>query len=330
MIGDKYEREISKYQMKLRLGSVLIIIAMFATSLSATRIQSRQVVADTDNVETIENVTDAEFLNPFDNLEIEAKAYQVFDVSNQKVISERNSQKQYPLASLTKIMTAIVASESVPEYTTVTIGNGSISKEGDSGLSQDEKWNLKKLLQFILIVSSNDGAHAVASVIESVYSGHPDAKGDRNSFFMSLMNKKARDIGLKDTYFLNETGLDLETQGGGYGSANDMSILLSYALKNHRDILEATKEHRVEISSLDGKLHRAKNTNDLVLKIPGVLASKTGYTDLSGGNLVVAYDAGINRPIIITVLGSSFEGRFKDMEKLINATIEYMPYYNSL
>ncbi len=61
-----------------------------------------------------------------------------------------------------------------------------------------------------------------------------------------------------------------------------------------------------------------KNTNEVVQNIDGLIASKTGYTDLSGGNLVVAFDAGLNHPIIVTVLGSSQEGRFSDTLKLIN------------
>ena len=68
----------------------------------------------------------------------------------------------------------------------------------------------------------------------------------------------------------------------------------------------------------------AKNTNIDVEKIPGLLASKTGYTTLAGGNLVVAFDASIGRPIIVVVLGSSQEGRFKDVQSLVNASIKYV------
>ena len=67
------------------------------------------------------------------------------------------------------------------------------------------------------------------------------------------------------------------------------------------------------------------STNAFIDKIPNVIASKTGYTDLAGGNLVVAFDAGLNRPIIISVLGSSQEGRFADALKLIDATIKQLP-----
>ena len=68
----------------------------------------------------------------------------------------------------------------------------------------------------------------------------------------------------------------------------------------------------------------ARNTNQETGKFPLLIASKTGYTDLAGGNLALAFDAGFNRPIIIVVLGSSYEGRFADAEKLVWATLAYL------
>jgi len=68
----------------------------------------------------------------------------------------------------------------------------------------------------------------------------------------------------------------------------------------------------------------ANNTNIFVDKIPNLIASKTGFTDLAGGNLVIAFNADINRPIIISVLGSTEEGRFTDVLQLIEATIKQL------
>ena len=69
-----------------------------------------------------------------------------------------------------------------------------------------------------------------------------------------------------------------------------------------------------------GAYHEAFNTNELVGDIPNLLGSKTGFTDLAGGNLTIAFDAGFDRPIIITVLGSTREGRFDDVATLIAAS----------
>jgi D-alanyl-D-alanine carboxypeptidase len=137
------------------------------------------------------------------------------------------------------------------------------------------------------------------------------------------MNVEAKKIALPQSYFLNETGLDESvTESGGYGSADDVAKLVQYILKNHPDILESTKYSSISIKSLSGA-HIAKNTDILADKIPGLLASKTGYTALAGGNLVVAFDTSIGRPFIAVVLGSTESGRFTDMQKLVDAAMKY-------
>ena len=102
-----------------------------------------------------------------------------------------------------------------------------------------------------------------------------------------------------------------------------MAVLFEYTLKNHPNILEATRYENLEFKSTE-LAYQASNTNPFINQIPGIIASKTGFTDLAGGNLVVAYDAGLNRPIIISVLGSSQDGRFSDTLKLVGASLDYI------
>ena len=102
-----------------------------------------------------------------------------------------------------------------------------------------------------------------------------------------------------------------------------MAILFEYTLKNYPEILEATRYKNIKFSSAENK-YSAENTNTIVDKIPNLIASKTGYTDLAGGNLVVAFDAGLNQPIIISVLGSTEEGRFSDMLQLVEASMKFI------
>jgi D-alanyl-D-alanine carboxypeptidase (penicillin-binding protein 5/6) len=138
------------------------------------------------------------------------------------------------------------------------------------------------------------------------------------------MNAKANALGLKEMFFLNPTGLDTTSYlSGGYGSAHDMARLFSYALKQAPDVFEATASDHATFFSEDGTAHYAENTNEIVDRIPWLLASKTGFTDLAGGNLVVAFDAGLSRPVVLVVLGSTQEGRFSDVEKLIKATFAF-------
>lgn len=261
--------------------------------------------------------------NYFDNISIQAHAVFVWDVNKQKELFGINENMQLPLASLTKLMTAIIADDILPENSIVTIDSEYLIAEGDSGLYKNEKWNFKDLIQFTLMVSSNDGANAVANVAGVFKNNFPSRTEDNNKSFVQAMNEKAKEIGLTQTYFINPTGLDTnKSVGGGYGSAKDIAKLLEYAVINVSDIVEPTRHYAMNFESLSNINHRAINTNSSIDTLPGLIASKTGYTDLAGGNLVIAYDAGMNRPIIISVLGSTQEGRFEDIEKLVETSLK--------
>lgn len=261
--------------------------------------------------------------NYFEDISFEAQSIFVWDVNEQKVLFGINENVQLPLASLTKLMTAITANDILPEGSVVTIDNASLIAEGDSGLYENEKWNFKDLIRFTLMVSSNDGASAVANVAGLFKNNFPSRKEDNKKSFIQAMNEKAKEIGLTQTYFINPTGLDTnETVSGGYGSARDVARLLEYAVINASDIVESTRHVAMNFESLSYINHKATNTNSSIDALPGLIASKTGYTDLAGGNLVIAFDAGMNRPIIISVLGSTQEGRFEDVEKLVTASLK--------
>lgn len=257
----------------------------------------------------------------FPSVSIEAKSAYIYDVVSGKVLYEKDASLRLPLASLAKVMSAFTASELLPDYMLIRITASDVREEGDTGLYPDESWNVKNLIDYSLMVSSNDGVKALASVAGSQISATSTTP---EKLFVEKMNASARAIGLKDTYFINQSGLDVNSSlSGGYGSARDMAALVDHVLKTKPGLLEATSLPATVISSKDF-LHTAENTNKTLGDIPNVIASKTGYTELSGGNLVVAFNAGLNHPIIISVLGSSYDGRFSDMEALVGATLEYL------
>jgi D-alanyl-D-alanine carboxypeptidase len=262
--------------------------------------------------------------NVFDKLVLEAKSVYVFDVVKNEVIFKKNEFAQLPLASITKLMTALTAIDLIPANSRVTVKKEFLGEEGDTGLLANESWKLKDLLDFSLMVSSNDGVRSIASVIGAIGLQTNDYNLGRKDF-ISKMNDNAKKLELKQTYFVNESGLDNGMMSGGYGSAIDVSKLMEYILINHPEILEATKYPTMDISSLD-RMHTAKNTNVDVNQIPGLIASKTGYTEMAGGNLVIAFDSSMGRPIIVVVLGSSIDGRFSDVSKLVKATQNYISY----
>ncbi len=267
----------------------------------------------------------------FPEVSIKASAAIVFDTQTNNVLFAKNTDTALPLASITKLMTALVAAEIAPGYSLITLDKDALSAEGDNGLRPNEIWKLQDLSDFTLTVSSNDGARAIASAI-GAWQGIGLATGTQNSqsgreHFISLMNQKAKKIGLTLTDFKNESGLDIDaTTPGARGSASDVSKLMTYILKFRPEIVDATRKEKIEVKSGSLITHNASNTNEAISKIPNIIASKTGYTDLAGGNLVVAFDGprAQPHPIVIVVLGSTLEGRFTDTETLAQATEDYL------
>lgn len=265
--------------------------------------------------------------DPFQEIQLEAKSAVVWDVINNRELFTKEGDNSLPLASLTKVMTALVISAKFPDSSNIQILREYLEPEGDSKLVVGDIWKASDLRDFTLLTSSNDGAFALAAVAEAKENNPENGlytQEDLRNKFIEEMNNTASEIGLSNSRFFNEHGLDRTVdRGGAYGSALDMAMLFAYTLQNFPDMLEATRYKKLEFKSAE-KVYSATNTNDFVDKIPNLIASKTGYTDLAGGNLVVVFDAGLNRPIIISVLGSSTEGRFTDALKLYEASLKYL------
>jgi D-alanyl-D-alanine carboxypeptidase len=229
----------------------------------------------------------------------------VVSFNTNEVIYQKNSDKTLPLASLTKLITAKVAQKEISKETVSVEKMQELSEYGDARLSENQIWNKKELIGYTLVTSSNDGAHTLATNSKNAFS------------FINNMNTLAASIGLVNTRFYNETGLDDDPNGiiGSKGTAQDISKLLSYLVKTDLALYEKTKHGTITVSTPNGD-EVATNTNDIVEQIPGLLISKTGYTDLAGGNLAVVADMGLNEPVAFVVLKSSREERFDDVLKL--------------
>ena len=325
MIEEKHNNQLNPHNRE-ELSYIKVVIFFSILGLIATILVTVTKEAYAPTHVSSENSEDTSIIlkkDPFDDLNLTARAAIVWDINDQKSLYEYNSEAQLPLASLTKLMTVLVAYELLPEQYILTIEEESLSEEGDSGLLAYEKWNLSDLLDFILVVSSNDGADAVASVAGSARMQKLHKLGDSpEATFVRAMNAKSEDIKLSQTYFVNETGLDPSVNiSGGYGSVRDIATLMEYILREHPTLVSATIYETLEITSASNITHTATNTNKIIGDIPGLIASKTGFTDLAGGNLVVAFNAGLNRPMIAAVLASTQEGRFNDIVQLVQASL---------
>lgn len=252
--------------------------------------------------------------NPFTHIDIEAAAAYVFDMKTNTVLYQKNGNARLPIASLTKLMTALIAHETLSETARIVITPNVLLTEGESGLIPFEEWQKKDIIDFMLVASSNDAAAALAQTVR-ITTGED---------MVTLMNERAEALDLAETRFLNPTGLDLnnETTPGAYGSARDITILLAYITKEYPELIETTRQAHIARTPTNSITHTFTNTNESGEGVPWLIAAKTGFTNQAGGNLATIFDAGLAHPIAVVVLGSTREARFVDMGKIITATLE--------
>lgn len=235
---------------------------------------------------------------------LEAKAAIIYDPVTGDVLFEKESQTQLPLASLTKLATARAVLSATNNNQIVVIAPEDLKPEGDSGLRAGDAWKLSDLIAFGLTTSSNDAMAAAAAALSP-------------GVAVKRMNAAADEHDLSQSYYLNPTGLDISSStAGAYGSAYDVAKLVQDVLREYPEVFEATtRDPKLLSSSGQG----AESTTKPIWDLPGLIAAKTGYTDLAGGNLAVAVDLGLGQPVIAVVLGSSLNGRFTDVRTLVDA-----------
>lgn len=233
--------------------------------------------------------------------EISARAFIIKDLTSDTILYQRDAKQPLPIASTTKIMTALVASEYFQPNSELRVKNGSDVSGARVGLFAGEDLSFRSLLYGMLLNSGNDAAYTIAENYPGSVNG-----------FVAAMNKKAVELNLSSTHFDNPAGFDSPKH---FSSAQDMLIITEEALKNYQlTRIFATKE--TDIVSLDKKYkHQLKNLNRLLSQIQGVLGVKTGYTDAAKENLVT-YVERDGRRILLVVLGS--DDRFGETTSLID------------
>lgn len=258
--------------------------------------------------------------NAFSDVPLRARAAVVYDVTSDTILYEKDANTPLPLASVTKIVSALVLKDALIDTPRVTIDPDALHTDGDSGLLAHELWNTDDLLSFSLVVSSNDGMEALQMQAEEA---HHDS-------IIARMNTYTHGAGWTSFSFKNTTGLDIENTDGipiepsGVGSARDVARFFAHALVRYPTLYEATAEAAHIYTLPDDSIHTATNTNIARGVMPGLVASKTGYTDLAGGNLAIAFEPEPGRRIIVVVLGSTTEDRFTDVETLVARTLKQL------
>ncbi|HYD93558.1 MAG TPA: serine hydrolase [Candidatus Paceibacterota bacterium] len=298
---EKQRRARERYQMAVALIAGVCVLG--GLTLAAFRMQEPKETPP---------VAKAPTPSAFDTVELSAKAAIVLDLTTGEVLYAKNAEAQLPLASLTKLLTLYAASQTLSENTVITMSADALAADGDTGFTQGERFTFRELARMAITASSNDAAAAIAEAAADA--GHA-------SNGTALLANVASALGLTQTYALNGTGLDENgTISGAYGSARDIAVLAGELLKRAPGIARASIDPTITANSLAGRSYTLTNTNPGVDHIPGLLLSKTGYTDLAGGNLAIVFDAGIEHPVAIVVLGSTRDERFVDVNELVAAT----------
>jgi len=227
----------------------------------------------------------------------------------EKVLFQKNIQEKLPIASITKLMTALLVMRNYNFEETVEISSEAAKVENEQGsgnLRVAEKFFVKDLLYFLLIESNNGAAFALADMMDE-------------KEFVDLMNITAAELGLEDTFFVNPTGLDPENQQDltNYSTVEDVAKLAIYILKTEPSIWDIARFSEFDVYSADGILFRKlKSTNELLGTMPD-LSGKTGWTLRAGGCLAIIYLAPDKQSYLVNIVLSS-EDRFGDMEKMMD------------
>lgn len=230
-----------------------------------------------------------------------------YDLTGNKTLYSYNESQRVPMASLTKIMTAILAIENDDLTSTYTVSKKAATVgENAMGLTAGEKITLSELLYGLMLPSGNDAAEAIAE----------GSKFGRDGFVYQ-MNKKAETLGLSNTYFTNPSGL--EGDGNQYTTAIDLLILSRYAMKNPNFAkIVGTYEHEIP----ETKTHKyffLRNDTNLLTSYPGVKGIKTGFTWEAGMCLVTYYEK--DGVTLISVLLNS-QDRRGEMKMLLDYSIK--------
>ena len=165
-------------------------------------------------------------MEAFKDISLQAQSALVIDLSANETLYGFHEHDSRPLASITKIMTALVSSDLLDPKETVTISANALKEEGENNLALNEVWNSRDLIQFMLVVSSNDAASALAETVDQKHIKNASI----DTSFIGIMNRVANTIGMKDTYFYNPNGLDLDARHpGAVGTAVDVATMAYYA-----------------------------------------------------------------------------------------------------
>ncbi len=256
--------------------------------------------------------------------ELYALSAVLMDGESGRVLYEKDGERPLANASTTKVLTCIVALENSPGDDYVQVSQNAASQpEVKLGLQKGEQYYLEDLLYSLMLKSHNDTAVAIAEHCGGSVEG-----------FARMLNRKAKQIGCKNTYFITPNGLDAEDENGKHHTtATDLALIMRYAVKNET-FLHIAQTRDYTFSEITGKrTFSVHNANAFLDMRDGVLAGKTGYTSQAGYCYVCAWEKE-GKTFIVSLLGCGWPNhktyKWSDTEKLLDFgdyNYEYETYW---
>lgn len=230
-----------------------------------------------------------------------------------EVLWERNADLSLPIASLTKLMTALALAEQGGELDYVLFSaeakTAGDADEKRSAVAAGERIKAEDVLKMLLISSDNDAAYAAAEHVAR--RNRPElaaaAFEERLRAFVALMNERAGALGLADTRFANPGGSD---DPENYSTARDLARLAALIARERPDLWAISRIRETFVFGASGGRYGLVNTNPLLGEFPAIHGSKTGYDDQARGTLLVLYQLAPGDPVAIIILNS--RDRFAD------------------
>ena len=253
-----------------------------------------------------------------------AQSAVLMDAESGRVLFEKNGLDVKAMASTTKIMTCILALENADEKTEVTFSENAVMQpKVHLGASKGETFYLGDLLHSLMLESHNDSAVAIAEAVA----------GNVNKF-ANMMNRKAKDIGCENTYFITPNGLDAKDENGKHSTtAVDLARIMSYCIMKssmRERFLEITAAPQYSFTNTDGKkTYSCSNHNSFLNMMDEAISGKTGFTSDAGYCYVGAVKRD-GRTFVVSLLACGWPNnktyKWKDMKKLASYGIDNYDY----
>lgn len=270
-------------EKRLQGGSLLVATFLMAATL----------------LPCVASAEEAEPASPQPRPVIKAAALYMVELKSGRVLLEKNSTRRLPPASLTKIMTALVALDAAPLQEVVQIDRRAIVHHSSYKFMPGEEFLLRDLITAMLVASANDACEAVA--------WHVGGDAER---FVAMMNERARTLKLDNTHFANACGFDAS---GHYSTATDLAKLTEHAL-GMPEISMMVRTVTRNIETVDGTRQVSLHTTNELLLDPDVTGVKTGYTSKAGRCLIASMFKDGHRLLLV---GLNVMDRWEQAPKLL-------------